>query len=65
MPVKTIVDRKGRQFEWDEYNGHGNFEVNRKFFIPQGYEAKLKQIKELDIREDDILVCTYPKSGIV
>ena len=65
MPVKTIVDRKGRQFEWDEYNGHGIFEVNRKIFIPQGYEAKLKQIKELDIREDDILVCTYPKSGIV
>ena len=64
MPITTIVDNKGRQFKWNEYNGHGFFDVLTKIFVPDGWEAKMKQIKELDIRDDDILVCTFPKSGI-
>ena len=65
MPLKTIVDRKGRQFKWCEDNGHGFFEVFSNVLVPDGWEAKMKQIKTLDIRDDDILVCTFPKSGIV
>ena len=62
---KTIADRKGRQFKWCEHNGHGFFEVFSKLMVPEGWEAKLKKIKSLDIRDDDILICTFPKSGML
>ena len=65
MPLKTIVDRKGREFKWEEYNGHGAFEITSKKLIPDGWEAKMQQIRAIDIRDDDILVCTFPKSGIL
>ena len=63
MPLKTITDRKGHQFRWDEYEGHGALEIISQFLIPEGFEAKIKQIKTLAIRDDDIMVCTFPKAG--
>ena len=42
-----------------------NAKVFSNVLVPDGWEAKMKQIKTLDIRDDDILVCTFPKSGIV
>lgn len=63
MPLKTITDRKGRQYTWNEYDGHGFFDDVSHFLVPEGWEAKMKSIKSLEIRDDDICICTYPKAG--
>ena len=64
MPSKTIIDKKGRKYEWSEFNGHGYFDVATKIIIPAGWEAQMKQIKMMEIRDDDVLVCTFPKAGM-
>ena len=63
MTTKEIVDRKGRRFEWIECNGIGLFRKIIETFFPTGLEAKLRQIKSMELREDDVLICTYPKAG--
>ena len=63
MPVTTFTDRKGREYEWDCYDGHGWFRAVTKHGFPQGWEAKMKEVKCLEIRNDDIMICSFPKAG--
>ena len=63
MCTREIVDRKGRSFLFSEYDGLGFWETVAKKIAPQGLEAKFKEIQNLAIREDDVFVCTYPKTG--
>ena len=63
MPVTTFTDRKGRQYEWDGYHGHGWFRAVTKRVLPHGWEARMKDVKSLEIRNDDIMICSFPKAG--
>jgi hypothetical protein len=36
---------------------------NDQYTIPFDFLKKLKKFKELELREDDVWVCTYPKTG--
>ena len=64
MPIKEITDRKGRQFKWDVYDEHGFPAEIMEKIVPAGIEAKLNEVKQLELRDDDIMVCTFPKAGI-
>ena len=63
MITKEIVDRKGKRFEWTECNDHGWFKSIVDTFFPTGIETVMSQIKTLELREDDVLICTFPKAG--
>lgn len=63
MATKTITDRNGNQFEWSEHDGHGFFSAATNKLIPEGWEAKIKEIKALELRNDDVMICTFPKAG--
>ena len=63
MTTKEILDRKGRRFKWTEYNEHGWFESIANMLFPMGMESKMKQLKKMELRKDDVLICTFPKSG--
>ena len=63
MNIKEITDRKGRTFKWDESAGHGWFvEFSRNYFR-NGWSQTLKEVKAIEIRDDDVMICTFPKSG--
>ena len=64
MATKTITDRNGNQFEWSEHDGHGFFSAATNKLIPEGWEAKIKEIKALEFRNDDVMICTFPKAGM-
>ena len=63
MNLKEITDRKGRKYLWDECNGHGQFHDLQKIFYPNETAGVLEYVKRMEIREDDIFICTYPKAG--
>lgn len=63
MPLKEIIDKYGRKFTWHECNGHAMLDKVVDLLLPQGLEARLEEIKNLEIRDDDIMVCTFPKAG--
>ena len=63
MPLKEIVDRKGRRFTWIEYDVHSFPNGVRNVYFPQDPEKHLKAVKSLEIRDSDVLICTFPKAG--
>ena len=63
MTTKEIVDRNGRRFDWTECNGHGWFHSIVKTFFPRDIETVMEKIKTLEMRDDDVLICTFPKTG--
>ena len=65
MPLKEIIDKYGRKFTWHECNGHAMLDKVVDLLLPQGLEARLEEIKNLEIRDDDIMVCTFPKAGLL
>ena len=63
MTTKEITDRQGRRFIWNEYDGIGfHTEIVAKL-MPDGIEAKINEIRKLEIRDDDLMICTFPKAG--
>ena len=65
MDIKEIADRKGRQFKWDESGGHGWFVQFSKNYLKTGWKGTLHDIKNLELRDDDVIICTYPKAGVM
>ena len=64
MPVKEIIDRKGRRFKWTEIEGHAwPVTSGPNVYFPQGPETQFKEIKKLVIKDDDVMICAYPKAG--
>ena len=45
------------------YDGHTMFGMVEEKLLPSGLEARLKEIKSLTMREDDVMICTFPKAG--
>lgn len=65
MPLKEITDRHGRKFQWTVFNGHAFQVPVAEKLLPLGLEARFKELKNLNIREDDVMICTFPKTGLV
>lgn len=63
MSVKEITDRQGRKFKVTTYDGHAMFRMVEEKLLPLGLEARLKEINNLKMRDDDIMICTFPKAG--
>ena len=63
MNTREITDRKGRHFLWSEFDGLGYFSGFVKRFAPQGLDAKYAEVRNLEMRDDDLMICTYPKTG--
>ena len=62
--TKDITDRKWRHLKWTECAGLGWWENMAKVIFPEGIEAKLRTLTALDIRDDDVMICTFPKAGL-
>ena len=63
--VKNITDRQGRQFGWVGADD-GTYGVFKEIADKQvGNPLKgLCDVKELELRDDDVMVCTYPRTGV-
>ena len=61
---KEITDRKGRKFNWQgpENGLSGTFSEMLKQ-RKRGLAQMLQDVKNLELRDDDIMVCTFSKSG--
>ena len=64
MSVEEITDRQGKRFQFTTYDGHSLFRMVEEKLLPLGLEARLKELKSLNMREDDVLICTFPKAGM-
>ena len=61
---REITDRQGRKFLWrgPEDGLSGTFaEVAEK--RTRGLAAMIKDAQDLEMRDDDIMICTYVKTG--
>ena len=63
MPLKEITDKNGRCFTWWEYGGHFGPANARTVYFPQDPETQLKDLRTFEIRDNDVLICTFPKAG--
>ena len=63
MDIKEIVDRKGRQFSWDEADGYGWFIEMSKNSFNGRMRDQMAKVKNFEMREDDVLICAFPKAG--
>ena len=63
MNIKEITDRKGRTFKWDESAGHGWFVEFSRNYLKDSWKQTLEEVKALELRDDDVMICTFPKSG--
>ena len=63
MPLKEITDRKGRRFTWIEIGVHNWPLSGSNVYFPQDPEKQLKEVKSIEIRDNDVLICTFPKAG--
>ena len=63
MNIKEITDRKGRAFKWDESEGHGWFVEFSRNYLKDSWKQTLEEVKALELRDDDVMICTFPKSG--
>lgn len=61
--LKEITDRKGKKFLWEEYNAVGQFHDILKRFYRNGLREQIEGVKNLECREDDVIVCNFPKTG--
>ena len=58
----TFSDRKGRTWSWSGNERLGAFaELAEQ--ESRGLEEKLSDVKGLEIRDDDVMICTFPKTG--
>lgn len=63
MNLKEVTDRKGRKYLWDEYDGQGQFDIHLRKVLKAGMKEKVQEVRTLELREDDVMVCAYPKTG--
>lgn len=63
MSIKEITDRYGRTFAWDEHDGTGQFQELTDGFLKMEMKDKLHEVKLYEMRNDDIIICAYPKAG--
>lgn len=66
MVTKEITDRQGRKFLWmDIDNGiTGTFkELADKNMRPGDVEQNFLDVKMLEMRDDDVMICTYSRAG--
>ena len=63
MPLKEVIDRKGRRFTWIEIGVHNWPLSGSNVYFPQDPEKQLKEVKSFEIRDNDVLICTFPKAG--
>ena len=64
MNIKEIVDRKGRTFHWDEADGYGWFVEMSKATFKKDLEEQMAQVKNFQMKDDDVLICAFPKAGL-
>ena len=64
MSIKEITDRYGRTFAWDEHDGTGQFQELTDGFLKMEMKDKLHEVKLYEMRNDDIIICAYPKAGL-
>lgn len=59
MDIVTVSDDEGNTLEYKKYQGH----VFPKL-VRGNVQDQLAQVAQLQCRADDILLCTYPKTGL-
>ena len=63
---KEYVDRQGRKFAWvgTENGTFGAFkEWAEKQMGNERFLQRIVDVKQLELRDDDIMICTYPRTG--
>lgn len=60
MEVENLTDSEGNKIQFRHYNGHV-FHVDLNKDIRQKIEDQFKNFK---CREDDVIICSYPKTGM-
>ena len=63
MTTFEVTDRKGRTWAWEQSGPHGDFAEATAHYMKNGWEARLQQVKDMELRDDDVIICAYPKSG--
>lgn len=63
MNIKEITDRYGRTFAWDGHDGTGQFQEITDKFLNMEMKEKLCEVKLFEMRDDDVIICAYPKAG--
>ena len=64
MTTKEIIDRQGRKFAWEQCGAHGDFAEATAYYMKVGWVARLKEVKDVELRADDVIICSYPKAGL-
>ena len=63
---KEYVDRQGRKFVWvgTEDGTYGVFkELAEKQMGNESFLKSIVDVKQLELRDDDVMICTYPRAG--
>lgn len=55
--------QKGEKILWEEYNAVGQFHDILKRFYRKGLREQIEGVNNLECREDDVIVCNFPKTG--
>ena len=64
---KECEDRQGRRFTWlgTEDGTYGIFkEIAEKQMGNDRYLQTVVDIKQLELRDDDVMICTFPRAGM-
>ena len=64
---KECEDRQGRKFTWlgTEDGTYGIFkEIADKQMGNERHLQMIVDIKQLELRDDDVMICTYPRAGM-
>ena len=63
---KEIEDRQGRKFTWlgTEDGNYGVFkEIAEKQMGDERHLQAIVDVKQLELRDDDVMICTFPRAG--
>ena len=64
LAEKVYTDRQGRTFRWVGLE-NGTFGMFKEIADKKGgnFIQSICDVKELDLRGDDVMICTYPRTG--
>lgn len=64
MDSEIIVSKlKEEEVELIRKNFHQSFSLFNGYVLPDEFESQMNKILNMDVKDDDIWVCSFPKAG--